>query len=337
MIDRKRWVLLRLLVLGAVCATISGYEMPFGRHSSMNKTLSESEGTTEAVRAELARLQKKSGLTLTTFYRGLSIVSFESRAETHRPEGFKSDALWGAVSRDGNKIALQLSHLGEHYVPSLGITAIDGSNLRSYLEIPAPIDICWSYDGSKLAISTQNSPPDPTLEVLDLNSGSIQYVDVRSHVTSQCFSPDDTEITYEAEHSVRIYDLGKAKSSIRVLAKGTEPTWSSDGKRIGFLDDGTYYAIGPMGNDRKTLFYRKGASSALWWSPDCSIVAYISRVGISEKAIALDAEEYRLRVWRLDDRSEDWLVDGVSAGANYQWVSGSQFLEALGETKSPSN
>ena len=289
--------------------------------------------STEPIRTELVRLQKQTGLTLLTFYQDLNVLSFDGRSVSHQHVLSEGGPLWGAVSHDGTKVALQLSHFGEHHAPSLGVVSIDGRDLRDYLEIAAPSSMCWSYRGSELVISTQGASLDSVLQTVDLPSGANQTIDVRAYVSSQCFSPDDKQIVYEADDNVRIVEVSKGKSGIRIVARGHKPSWSPDGRWIAFWDSGTYYAIGPSGEDRKTLFREGQAASPLWWSPDSSVVAFISPVTISEGEVPIDAEKYRLRVRRLSDGSQDWIAEGVSGGANYQWVFARDLLDPLGLAK----
>ncbi len=63
---------------------------------------------------------------------------------------------------------------------------------------------------------------------------------------------------------------------------GRYATWSPDGNWIAFFEDDGYYAIRPSGNDKKLLFKKKDALTALWWSPDSRLVAYVSRNGFFE-------------------------------------------------------
>ena len=96
------------------------------------------------------------------------------------------------------------------------------------------------------------TPPNDSLQILNLASKESQVVDVRAYVNSQCWSPDGKKIAYVADDSVRIYDIEQRKWL--VLAKGKDATWSPDGNWITFLDDDTYYAISPSGQNRKELF-----------------------------------------------------------------------------------
>jgi len=285
----------------------------------------------EPVRAELARLQKDTGLTIASFYRSIDSVDFTNRVLRSGKELLPiGTALTGVLSRDGTEIifdheqGLVPDRRSKRRPSSVAVVRTDASNLRDYPYITAAYNLCWSYDKSRLAASVQNlkrgtTPPNDKLEVFSLRSKLAEEVDVRASLTSQCWSPDGKQIVYEADDTVRVYDT--ERKTWNVLAKGNEATWSSDGSWIAFLDGETYYAIRPSGKDRKLLFSKKGAITGLLWSPDSRIVAYISSNDASEGQKFLDVGSVRLRVRRLDDNSEDWVAQLSDAYIpRYQWV-----------------
>jgi Tol biopolymer transport system component len=252
---------------------------------------------TESVRAELIRLQQETGLTLAWIHDGVNAVVFKKRAlvilkdslQSFRPDGFS---------------------FGEHP------------------EVPA-IDMCWSQDQTKLvSIMINHSTGSASLGILDLNSKQARAVainvDQRPMVTSQCWSQNDKKLVYETDGTVRLYDIENDRAD--AIAKGTDPTWSSDGEWIAFRDRDTYYAIHPNATGRKKLFhnYWGGAVSALYWSPDSRIVAYVRELGFLQGG-ALDAEVNHLRARRLEDGSDVSLCpDSVDWYANYHWITTSE-------------
>jgi WD40 repeat protein len=279
--------------------------------------------SSEPVRSELVHLQADKGLTLASFFRRIQTVDFKARATREGkeilPVGTSSE---GYVSRDGAEIALLLNPPRSR--PFLGIVRPDGSALRKFPGVDTPTQMCWSYDKTKLAIAAFRTDKagalsDYALQVLTLASGHTDPIDNRGFATSQCWSPDGNQIVYSRDGTVRVFDLGTGE--IRVLAKGSDPTWSSDGNWIAFRDGDTYYALRPSGDDRKILFSKQHLLSALWWSPDDRIVAYISRNGPFEGPFVLDSEMARLRVRRLSDGSEDWVADFSEIYLpNFQWI-----------------
>jgi Tol biopolymer transport system component len=288
----------------------------------------------ESVRAELIRLQAQEGLTLAHFYRGISFVNFTHRWETPTKESFVEGTgveLEGAITRDGNDIAFDLFRATGK--ASLGVIHRDGRAFQGFPNISAPYELCWSYDKSHLAISaqvpaTQYKPSYMNLALLNIDTKDTQQVGDGGFVTSQCWSADGRHIVYEADDSIRVYDIDRKES--RVLAKGKYPTWSSDGQWLAFLDNDTYYAVTPSGEGRRVLFKTKKAFSGLWWSPDPRIVAYLSQNKIFEGPLIIDIEPVRLRVRRLADGSEDWVTqDFLSYLPNYQWVTNKDLVNIV--------
>jgi WD40-like Beta Propeller Repeat len=255
---------------------------------------------TESVRAELIRLQQETGLTFAWIHDGVNAVVFKKRAivtlkdslQSFRPDRFS---------------------FGEHP------------------EVPA-IDMCWSHDQTKLvSIMINHSTGSASLGILDLNLKQTRAVainvDQRPMVTSQCWSQNDKKFVYETDGAVRLYDIENDRAD--AIAKGTDPTWSPDGEWIAFRDRDTYYAIHPNGMGRKKLFhnYWGDAVSALYWSPDSRIVAYVRELGFLQGG-ALDAEVNQLRARRLEDGSDVSLCpDSVDWYANYHWITTNELVK----------
>lgn len=284
----------------------------------------------EPVRAELERLQKQKGLNLVSVYDSeINTVDFAHRSKVKvLPFPGRGGATHGAISPQGTEIAFDYGHLG--------IIGIDDTGLRQYLGYVYPRTICWSNDKSKLAFETRGCCA-PNLWILDLKSGVAEKaVDappklVEPFLTSQCFSPDGKQFVYwlnTAEGEVRIYDT--ATKSSHKLAAGSSPTWSPDGKWIAFLSDAglfgdAYLAVRPSGNEKKKLVRTTEGYGGFYWSPDSRFAAYWSSMSISEiiHTFGLNGLLYfsvfRLRVMRLDDNSEDWVLEKESMW-DWQWV-----------------
>lgn len=259
----------------------------------------------ESVREELIRLQRKYGLTFAWTDRSVRAISFDT----------------------GTVIAVK---------DSIGAFQPNGFSVGEYPELSG-IGMCWSRDRTKLASTMINrSTNSVRLGVLDLGSKQTRAiainVDQRPYVTSQCWSPDGKELVYELDADVRLYEVENDRAD--AIARGTDPTWSPDGKWIAFRDGNTYYAMHPDGSGRKELFRNHWghAVSALYWSPDSRIVVYVRELGFLEGG-ALDAEFNELRARRLADGSEDRLCwENADWYANYQWITTTELM-AQSETQ----
>lgn len=276
----------------------------------------------ESVRAELTRLQKQTGLSLVSAsWDVLQYVDLKHHGifQVQRVHG-------GVISPDGKTIAFASFH--GVFPTHLAISRIDGNVLHEYPNLEQPADMCWSHNGSKLAVMLSNREAGSPngLIVWNFESQTSEQIARRGSLTIQCWSPSDKEVVYEVEGAMVIRDLEKSAS--RDLGRGKWPTWSPDGEWIAFLDHDRFYAVRPDGGDRKVLFQHKGASSALWWSPDCRFGAYLAMASMFAGGLSLDVENYRLRVIRFSDNSDDWVAN--SGYSEYQWITS---LELLRETE----
>lgn len=265
----------------------------------------------ESVRAELIRLQDGKGLTLAWIdsnslgraylthseINSVQAISFEKRVVVHlqdsleafRPEGFDSEQYPGRQGIGG----------------------------------------CWSHDQKTLAATVvDRSTGDMKLEILDAKANKVRVVamaaEQRKLVTEQCWSQDDRQLVYETGTDVMVFNFENDRSD--ALAKGTDPTWSPDGMWIAFRVRDTYYAMHPDGSGRKKLFHQGGAVSALYWTPDSRIVAYVRELGFLHGG-AFDAEVNQLRARRLEDGSEDWLCRESVDLAGYRWITNRELVK----------
>jgi Tol biopolymer transport system component len=281
----------------------------------------------EPVRAELVRVQKQTGLSLASFGFGLDVVLFDKRTLVRIPISTGLAPVRGTISRDGTEIIV--SRISLSASDSLELLRTDGSDLRELpfthtADMPSHFEsLCWSYDKSRLAVGVHRGFPELKLEILNLGSGVDQTVAPSvKDLTSQCWSPDDKKIVYEAGDGVRIYEVGNDKSLTLLAPGGKHPTWSPDGNWIAFRDGNTFYEIRPDGRDKRKLLRSRDVWSPLWWSPDSRFVAYIASV-----PFAID-DFYRLRVRRLENNSDDWLAEGQIAG-DFQWMTNPKLLEQV--------
>jgi hypothetical protein len=288
------------------------------------KTIASPPRSNESVREELIRLRKQTGLSLLTVENDeIRSVDFSRRGLTKLGDTSGS----GAISHDGTKIAFGYS---TGALPIyFGLSRLDGSDIQLFPNFDMPGHMCWSYDDSIVAMFSNNRSGGAKsygLQMWRLKSETTQATSEPGSQTSQCWSPDDKQIIYEAGGVIKVYDT--EKNSSRNLGQGEEPSWSPDGVWIAFRDHDVYLVVRPDGQGKKKLFRRKGASSALWWSPDSRMVAYVSIANIFGGGLTLDVENYRLRVRRLADNSDDWVAN-VGGGEEFQWVVNRDLLRLI--------
>jgi Tol biopolymer transport system component len=277
----------------------------------------------ESLRDELNRRQKQNGLALISLlWSKVYIVDFAARSLTLTPFLLKDLKFrYGTISPDGAHAAFDSCGGARAQEPpnsegnclgrtNLGIANLDGSDLQKDPEIVTPSGICWSPDGSQLALS---GGPARGLEVVDRQTAKSQSIEEdNSFFEPQCWSRDGTMIVFTRnrpmKQTVINYEL-KTKAK-REIAAGGRATWIPGTDWITFKDCGvdlqrcTYYATRPDGTNKKVLFKTLTAATGLSWSSDGRLAAYVSGTRPTEVASA----PWRLRIWRIDDKSEAWVA-----------------------------
>jgi len=312
-------ILLGLVVLYGWTSMSSGagHAMTAFRPASLYPPTSTSRVVhreTKSVRRELIRLQEQTGLSLATM-ENLALLEVDFRQRGLMKIGDVPGM--GTFSPDGSEIAFAstLRSLG-------GISRSDGSDFQAYPDF-SPHQLCWSPDRTRLSMLLASNPRSG-LYLWVVKSDAILRISEPGSLTSQCWSPDGKRIVYEVAGMMKTYDVEKNVS--RELGQGKFPTWSPDGEWIAYLDHDTYYVIRPDGQEKKLVFRKKYVQSALWWSPDSRLVAYVAVANPFVGGLTLDIENYRLHVRRLSDNSDAWVANSAG-GSEYQWVTNPKLLQ----------
>jgi len=312
------------LVVWALCA-VSIFLVPLGLPR-------------ESLRSELIHLQKQTVFTLVSGRENkIYAVSFANGKLT-KPTIWpgRGIILSGGFSEDGSRVAVALC--GQAAPPHcfLAIVDKDGSHPHEYPNLGNPSYMaCWSRDSSKIAIVAQNwrdGSHTNELLILDVATGGTQLIGrgSTSFVDPQCWSPGDKQVVYTSDNMSdhprsSIYDV--ESKALREFSVGTRPTWSPDGNWIALMDcppslwGCKYFVVRPSGSERKFLF-KSEAATALWWSPDSRLVAYVNGAGFFERTPPQQLREMvRLRVRRLEDGSVDSFADFFDGDMmEFQWV-----------------
>ena len=346
--------LLRTLALFSVMMILSGHALVGAGRRAVRASLgpeSPSSGKAskaESIREELVRLRERTGLALVTVRKNqIYEVDFRHRSlRVTRTFYAGRAAASGVVSNRGTQVAFALDMTPRKTQPMpqpacphlicLAIAEVDGTALRTYSHVAFPGAMCWSHDDSELVLVAQNTTRNgdalPILQILSLDSKIAREIDgLDTFATSQCYSPDDRQIVYTVNkplgaRTIRVYDTQRRQT--RDLGSGSNATWSPDGKWIALLNcpaslqNCTYETASPLDGERRTLLATRLGQTPLWWSPDARFVAYVSPIGPHEdRADATPSQVYRLRIRRLEDNSEDWILNLADTDVlDFQWT-----------------
>jgi tricorn protease-like protein len=168
--------------------------------------------------------------------------------------------------------------------------------------------------GEHYSLSQKNG-----LLLRDNESGATQEIDAQGQYSDQCFSPD-RKIVYTAGKMVRVYDLAAKKSED--VSEGRNPSWSPDGKWLGFDDGKHYVLIDSKSRTRKKLFSTKN-TTGVNWSPDSRYLTYTQPGGSTGGFLFWGIkciEPYRVWVWRVADGGHDWVQQICKPRRTFIWV-----------------
>jgi WD40 repeat protein len=159
----------------------------------------------------------------------------------------------------------------------------------------------------------------------DNESRETQQVETEGEFSSQCFSPEG-KFVYSTGKTVRIYDLVRKKNID--VGDGSYPTWSPDGKWLGFDAGGHYLLLDLQTGNRKRLFSTK-YGAGVDWSPDSRYLTYTKLGGSTGGFLFWGIkciEPYRVWVWRVEDDAHDWVQQICKPGRSFIWVRNSDLL-----------
>lgn len=237
-------------------------------------------------------------------------------AESARSGGYSlaDQEWWGAAtSKDGKLDAVNFE---------------DRTTRKIKLKFPVPnaLPACasrsWRYE--------IRFHSDDGIWLSDDQSRKTERIDKAGFVTKQCFSPDDTKFVFSSGGTVRIYDLATTKSM--EIASGHDPTWSPDGKWLGF-DDGKHYVLmNSQTHERLQIFKTNAASKyphafGASWSPDSKYLTYTETGGSTGGFLIFGMkcpEPWRIWVWRVADGAHDWVLQICKPPRLFWWVRDSE-------------
>jgi hypothetical protein len=160
----------------------------------------------------------------------------------------------------------------------------------------------------------------------DNESGEALQIEAEGQFSTQCFSPEG-RFVYSSRKIMKIYDVAK-KNRTDIGQGDSYPTWSPDGKWLGFNDGKHYTLLDLKTGTRKKLFGTKD-SAGPDWSPDSRYLTYTKPGGSIGGFLFWGIkciEPYRVWVWRVEDDAHDWVQQICKPGRGFMWVRNSDLL-----------
>jgi Tol biopolymer transport system component len=204
---------------------------------------------------------------------GSSLHALTTKAET------VAFAYW---SPDGRRIAYLCC---SGFNASLWVMNADGSGMHK-LTAGRAGSPAWSPDGQRIAYDDQN---DGAIWTVTADGSDARLLAADSGGAS--WSPDGAKILFFSwrdfpgqEQRNELYLMGADGSNqVRLTeneAEDVEPTWSPDGKSIGFTSsrDGNpeIYTLSPDGTDQRRLTTDPAPDEGPAWSPDGNVILFTS-------------------------------------------------------------
>ncbi len=141
-------------------------------------------------------------------------------------------------SADGKQIAFSAHAVGTKF--QLYIVAADGSTMPRTVA-PAGLDPTWSPDGRSLLFENLESP-EPSMQILDLQTGVASTVPGSPGIESPRWSPDGQYISaikylQDETDKLMLFDFKTQKWTEGLQMRAVFQSWSKDGKYVYFLHD----------------------------------------------------------------------------------------------------
>jgi Tol biopolymer transport system component len=180
----------------------------------------------------------------------------------------------------------------------------------------------WSPNGGKIAYISvfKYSPSLKTLNIIDINNGSVVELEKASMLEGHSFSPDGNYIVVSGCSgwdvcTPQIYKINLNTNEGTFLSEGTEPTYSPSGREIAFVSYTYIYPnfypdisiMDANGTGAYELTNSRDAVSPAW-SPDGSHIAFCSnrRGNFDIYTISLTGEMHKITESSADDRDPTW-------------------------------
>jgi TolB protein len=190
-------------------------------------------------------------------------------------------------SPDGTQIIFNSNRENEN--SDLYLMNVDGTGVTKLTNWESHEEVgpgCWSPDGTKIAlISDHEGNDDVYVMNVEPYRPSILFADDDANVAAASYSPDGSEIVYQAEMAdksgeLRIRDevSGEVRTLLKTANANLRPAWAADGRRVVFQNkvegQTDLFAIDTDGSNLSKFTNDPTNDGIASWSSDGTRIAY---------------------------------------------------------------
>jgi WD40 repeat protein len=200
------------------------------------------------------------------------------------------------------------------------VAATGGSVIRLFRPARASGDGLWQFEVNwrrGLIIADTHGPSGWKLWRMDLRGRGARIIRSSDDVQDFAVSPDGTRVACEHRGGIWLLDVDR-RVMRPLLAKGGQPAWSPDGKRIAFMNGDTALGVIDVSSRKQSRLvwgegsraprYNRGWALAPSWSPDGRLL-WFTVTASKEARVAQGTIDHRVGIVDFAEKAV-WMRSG---------------------------